>query len=139
MEFHNEQAAKERPEQSKGIKNQPLKAGKFADDEVLRYENWYLFFNPASGIELAYSFNNLIPDKVNPNYDKDYDWDHAMDLLTGKSYSKEFIEYLVDNYEIEGFQFPGKTSGDMLKQNLDFMLRFWKRRNYHSKPQLTLV
>ena len=139
MEFYNEQAAKERPEQSKGIKNQPLKAGKFADDEVLRNENWYLFFNPASGIELAHGFNNLIPDNDNPNYEKDYDWDHAMDLFIGKSYSKEFIEYLVDNYEIEGFQFPGKTSGDMLKQNLDFMLRFWKRANYHSKPQLTLV
>ncbi len=139
MEFYNEQTAKEMPEQSKGNKNQPLKVSKFADDEVMRNENWYLFFNPASGIELANSFNDLIPDKDNPNYEKEYDWDHAMDLLTGKSYSKEFIEYLVDNYEIEGFQFPGKTSGDMLLQNLDFMLRFWKRKNYYAKPHLTLV
>ena len=139
ISFYQEQAAKKRPGQSKGLKTQPLKAGKFADDDKMRNESWFLFFNPASGIELAYSFNNIIPDKDNPNYKKDYDWDHVMDLLIGKSYSKEFIEYLVDNYEMEGFQFPHEATGDMLIQNLDFMLRFWKRENYYAKPRLTLV
>jgi len=139
IKYYSEQEAKKRPGKSKNFKSPLLKAGKFADDVEMHNNSWFIFFNPVSGIEIAYGFNEMIPDKDNPNFDKDYDWDDAMALLTGKIYSKEFIEYLVDNYEIEGFQFPNGTSGDMLLQNLDFMLRFWKRENYYAEPHLTLV
>ena len=38
------------------------------------------------------------------------------------------MHYVVNNYDIPGLDFPGEGGRELLMENLDFMLRFWKRR-----------
>jgi hypothetical protein len=41
------------------------------------------------------------------------------------------MHYMVKNYEISRLDFPGKGGKEILMENLDFMLRFWKRKGYY--------
>lgn len=35
--------------------------------------------------------------------------------------------------------FPNDTDNKLLRNNLDFVLRFYKKDSYHTKPQITMV
>ncbi|MBI4648625.1 MAG: DUF3843 family protein [Bacteroidia bacterium] len=98
-----------------------------------------VFFNKLSGIELGIGIAKYIPDKNNPYYDKNLEAWKIIHILVSKDFSKEFFMYLVNNYEIKGIQFQGETDNKIMLNNLDFMLRYWKRGNYFSKPQIVLT
>ncbi len=92
-----------------------------------------VYFNPASGIELAFGFNKLIPEPDNPWYmgpDADED---AMRLLYSQYISKECLEYILEHEVVPGLGFPGEGGQKLLTENLDFMIRFWKKKHYHSE------
>lgn len=91
-----------------------------------------VFFNPVSGIELAFGFNELIPGPDNPWYlGPDAD-DDTMSLLYSPHISKECLEYILEHEEVPGLGFPGEGGHELLMGNLDFMIRFWKNKHYHS-------
>ena len=37
-----------------------------------------------------------------------------------------------------GAAFPGREGEKLVKENLDFLLRYWKKDNYFAKPEVTL-
>lgn len=98
-----------------------------------------IFFNQKSGIEIIFGFNEIIPDPKNPEYNPDVDPANALNLLYSDDFSAEFINFIIEKYDLSGMKFPGEAEDPILKDNLDFMLRFLKRDNYFSKPQVTLI
>jgi len=95
-----------------------------------------IFYDPDAGINLAFGFNNLIPDKRNNSYVKgaeDEDGNEAMRMLESPYISGNWMHYLVAHYDFPGLEFPGLSGRELLMNNLDFMLRLWKRKGYHSK------
>jgi hypothetical protein len=95
-----------------------------------------VFCDPDSGIELVFGFNDLIPDARNKWYmsdDTEEDpGNETMMMLESPHISGKWMNYLVSNYYLPGLEFPGLSGRELLIDNLDFMLRFWKREGYYS-------
>jgi len=108
------------------------------DDEVRNLPG-FVFFNPESGVEIAYGFNEYIPHPDNPFYDEEKSRESAIELLISKEISRECSLFLAGLMDFETLRFPGEPNGKTLEENLDFMLRYWKCENYHSKPEITLI
>ncbi len=93
-----------------------------------------IFSDPDMGIELAFGYNGLIPDVRNPWFEEfESDGKHADDaimLLESDYISGKWMHYLLANYDLPGIEFPGPSGRELLMDNLDFMLRFWKREDY---------
>jgi hypothetical protein len=56
----------------------------------------------------------------------------TMMMLESPHISGKWMNYLVTYYDIPGLEFPGLSGRELLLDNLDFMLRFWKRKGYYS-------
>ncbi len=90
-----------------------------------------IFFNPEYGIEVVSDYNDLIPDPDNPWYDPDMPAENSLHLLNANGISGRWARYLVEEYDLPGLAFPGEKGSEILLENLDFMLRFWKERYYY--------
>ena len=77
-------------------------------------------------------------DKNNPYYaHEEFD---LCDLLTDETLSKEFIDYTIENGIIK-LCINGYENSDMFSivmENYDFLLRFYRRSRYFSKPEVTI-
>jgi len=62
----------------------------------------------------------------------------VIDLFKSGSCSLELINYLVNTYNLE-YEFPFLEEGEFMKNNLDFMLRFWKRDDYKTIPKVNTI
>jgi hypothetical protein len=93
-----------------------------------------IFCDPDSGIELVFGFNDLIPDARNKWYMGDDDEvdpvNESMMMLESPHISGKWMHYLVSTYDLPDLKFPGLSGRELLLDNLDFVLRFWKRDNY---------
>jgi hypothetical protein len=95
-----------------------------------------VFCDPDSGIDLAFGYNDMIPDARNQWYmstnTEDDPGDGTMILLESPHINGKLMHYLVSNYDLPGLEFPGLSGRELLLDNFDFMLRFWKRKKYYS-------
>ena len=98
-----------------------------------------VYFNPRTGIEIVLGFNVIIPDPQNSHYDESTDHDEVLMLLYSKECSSNLVKYLIENYNLPGIKFPGERDENILVDNLDFMLRFWKNNSYFPKPGITFI
>jgi hypothetical protein len=93
-----------------------------------------IFCDPDSGIELVFGFNDMIPDARNKWYMGDDDEvepvNESMMMLESPHISGKWMHYLVSSYDLPGLEFPGLSGRELLLDNLDFVLRFWKREKY---------
>jgi hypothetical protein len=114
----------------KSLQNYPFK-----DDVLL-----CIFFNPKSGIEIYHEhICRCISDKNNPFYSGDaFDLEQ---LFTESTVSKEFIDYIIENQIIKlGLDknaFPPDVF-PLLMGNLDFLLRFYRKRRYWAEPTVSI-
>ena len=105
----------------------------FENDEVIG-----VFFNSNSGMEIYQDgVISCVPDKNNPYYaHEEFD---VCDLLTNKTLSKEFINYVLENelinLSISGYENPNMFN--IIMENFDFLLRFYRRAHYFSEPRVT--
>ena len=144
VDFHikvlKEYARKLKPEMSDEKLDESLKT--FADNNIrLPFDEgkaFGLFYNSNSGMEI-YNEDLIIcmPDKNNPYYEnKKFD---LCDLVTDNSLSTEFINYIIENKLINlcvnDFDNPDMFA--ILMENLDFLLRFYRRSLYFSKLGVT--
>ena len=102
-------------------------------------EAFGIFFNSNIGIEM-YSKHviSCMPDENNPYYaNKDFDLN---DLLTAKSLSKEFVNYIIENklINLQFNYYENQDTFNIIMENLDFLLRFYRRTLYFSKPEVTI-
>lgn len=101
-------------------------------------ETALVFFNPKSGIEIGFAVNSAFPMPNNPYFDEEYSEDHIMTLLMDESLSTELAMYCIDNFKNK-LSFFSKGIGKIYLKDIDFLLRFWKKDNYHTKPALIFI
>lgn len=105
-----------------------------ASDKV---ESALLFFNPKSGLEIAFGINSAFPTPANHFYNEEECIDHTFSLLFGNDFSTELALYCVEKFKDESIFFD--NFGEEYMDDLDFVLRFYKNESYHTKPQITLT
>lgn len=99
-------------------------------------ETGLVFFNEKSGCEVALDLNAAFPLSWNPFYNKEDSEEHLMFLMTNESFSAELIMYCIENCK-DKLPFFKKDIGKIYLKDIDFLLRFWKKRNYHAVPSIT--
>ena len=116
----------------KNLMEQQEKDMPFDKDEAVG-----VFFNSNSGLEVYREFLiSCMSDKNNPYYDQQAS--DLCDLLTDKTISKEFVNYVVENEIIELCFRKNPDMFSILMENLDFLLRFYRLSQYFSKPEVTI-
>jgi len=88
-----------------------------------------VFFNPDSGFETAFGYNELIPDPDNLWYIESDSG--AGRLLYSQYISGRWMHYLAEHYELPGLSLPGEGGEETMEKNFDFILRFRKREHYY--------
>ncbi|MEI6577004.1 MAG: hypothetical protein WCO63_12580 [Bacteroidota bacterium] len=82
----------------------------------------------------------MIPDKNNRWYSGKVNPGLAMDLVVSSDRSCKFINYILDQYNFKkDLLFPGENIAALVPDNLDFLLRYYKRNAYFPEPQVHLV
>ncbi len=108
-------------------------------DKAIKYdevsETALVFFNPKSGVEIALATNSAFPLPNNPYFEKSESEEHILRLLMDESLSTELAMYCIDNCKSK-LPFFKDGVGESYLQDVDFLLRFWKKDNYHAKPTI---
>ncbi len=99
-------------------------------------ETGLAFFNPNSGSEIALAVNSAFPMSSNPYFKEEDSEEHVMRLLMDESLSIELVMYCIDNCKTK-LSFFTKGVGKKYLEDIDFLLRFWKKDNYHTIPSIT--
>ncbi|NOZ48276.1 MAG: DUF3843 family protein [Chlorobi bacterium] len=94
------------------------------------------FFNPNSGGEIALEINSAFPLKNNPFFDVKKSENDIKFLLMSEELSTELAMYCIDNCS-DKLPFLNNEIGKRYLEDIDFLLRFWKKEYYHSKPSIT--
>lgn len=102
------------------------------------FETAIVFFNPKSGVEMAFNCNSAFPASNNPYFNAEESDEDVHYILTSEEISKELAEYCLDNFK-DKLTFFKNIMNQKLVKDIDFLLRFWKRQNYHTEPQITLT
>ncbi len=97
-----------------------------------------VFFNPKSGLEMAWGINSAFPLPHNPYFEQSESDEHVMFLLVSKEMSTELVMYCIAECGSKFTFFTEKPGKDYLG-DIDFLLRFWKREEYYTRPAVTLV
>ena len=97
-----------------------------------------VFFNPKSGCELAFGVNSAFSLPNNPYFDKELIDDNIMRLLMNDSISAELVMFCIDNCKSK-LTFFKTGIGKKYLDDIDFLLRFWKKDNYWAKPSITFT
>jgi len=105
------------------------------DEEEMK--NIVLFFNHHTGTELYPDFSPVVNDPRNPYYNSEETADIQW-LITEKSISPMFVKYLVED-EMIAFAQSKDMDDQTIKENLDFLLRYFKRKDYFDKPRVTII
>jgi len=101
-------------------------------------ETGLVFYNPKSGTEIALAVNSAFPATNNPFFDEKESEEHIMRLLLAEELSTELALYCIDNFKTK-LTFFKSAEGKIYLENIDFLLRFWKRGNYFTKPSITFT
>jgi hypothetical protein len=111
-------------------------------EELIKYkeasETALVFFNPRSGLEIALATNNAFPLTNNPYFEEAQSEEHILLLLMNENLSVELVMYCIDNCKSK-LPFFNNTVGKSYLKDIDFLLRFWKKDNYHTKPAITFT
>ena len=101
-------------------------------------ETGLIFFNPKSGTEIALAVNSAFPVPANPYFKEEDSEEHIIRLLMDESISTELAMYCIDNFKTK-LDFFNEGVGKMYLDDIDFLLRFWKKDNYHTEPSITFT
>jgi len=99
-------------------------------------ETGLVFFNPKSGVEIALAVNCAFPLPDNPFFAVEHSEDDIMFLLVSNEMSTELALFCIDNCKND-LPFFNEGIGKMYLKDIDFLLRFWKKDNYYTKPSIT--
>lgn len=97
-----------------------------------------VFFNEKSGIEIALEVNSAFQVPNNPYFEEALSEDHILRLLMDESISTELAMFCIDNCKTK-LPFFKAGVGKRYLDDIDFLLRFWKQSNYHTKPSISFV
>ncbi len=107
-------------------------------EDMAEVETVLIFFNPFSGLEIASGVEHAFPLSNNPYFDEDKSQDDVVSLLSSDMFSKELAMYCIDHCK-EDLPFFKNELGLLYLDDIDFLLRFWKKTNYFATPTITLA
>jgi hypothetical protein len=82
----------------------------------------------------------VMPDEKNPLFKGRVDPALPMNLLTADDCSTGFFQFTLDQYGFRKYLlFPGERNARLIPDNLDFLLRLYKRNVYFPEPQVHFV
>ncbi len=102
------------------------------------FETALIFFNPKSGLEIAFEVNSAFPFKENKYFEPKKSKEHLLRLFMSEELSTELTLFCVDNFK-DKLPYFQTEEGKFLLNDLDFLLRFFKGSQYHTIPQITLT
>lgn len=106
--------------------------------DKIKTDSCLFFFNPNAGSEIAYGLNSAFPIPGNPYVNSSTSENDAIQILLSPTISKELSLYCLDS-GAKDLPFFKQGTGRKYLDNLDFLLRFWKKERYHTKPEITVV
>lgn len=136
IEYHNDKITKAKKQKNKAKKPGIEHIGEIDLEAVT--ESGLFFFNSKGGGEMAYGINSAFPLKNNPFYLEEDSEEDIMFLLGSEFFSTELAMYCINNFKND-LPFFKKELGQMILENIDFLLRFWKKENYHTIPAISFV
>jgi hypothetical protein len=99
-----------------------------------------IFFNKEAGIEFLTHLCPVIPDEKNKIYKGKIDPALPMNLLIANNCSCGFVHFALEQYGFRKYLlFPGEKNARLVPDNLDFLLRLYKRNGYFPAPQVHMV
>lgn len=101
-------------------------------------ETGLVFFNPKGGVEIALGVNSAFPMPNNPYFEAVLSEDHILQLLMDESISAELAMFCINNCKT-ALPFFNAGVGKSYLNDIDFLLRFWKKDNYHTKPSISFI
>lgn len=101
-------------------------------------ETGLVFFNPKGGIEIVLNNNNAFPLPNNPYFDPKHSTDDIMHIMTDKSISTELVMYCMDTCKSK-LPFFDTVTGQYIFNDLDFLLRYWKKDKYYRESSLSVT
>lgn len=101
-------------------------------------ESGLVFFNPKSGTEIALAVNSAFPMRNNAFFKADESEEHIIRLLFNEELSTELAMFCINNFK-DDLEFFNSAESKIYLDNIDFLLRFWKRGNYFTKPTITFT
>ncbi len=143
VEFFNNSLNLSKKEIQKA-KDRSKKEGFFGgnDNDDLEVDNCFetalVFFNPKSGLEIAFEINSAFPFKENKYFYEAKTKEHILRLFMSEELSTELTLFCVNNFKNK-LPFFQEDEGKFLLKDLDFLLRFFKGSQYHPKPQITFT
>ena len=129
------QLKKER-EKFKKKYNQTYKTG--YDDYSKNVKSSLVFFNPKSGLEIISGYNSDFPLPDNKFFKPEESEEHFNELLYDENTSAELVYFCIDNCH-KKLPFLKETEYKIILNDLDFLLRFWKKENYFSLPRISIL
>ncbi len=141
MDFYNNSlniSEKDKEEATKRITKQsfPLTNNDF--DFSDKGDSALIFFNHRSGAEIAFGVNSAFPLPGNPYFREEQNEEHILRLLMDESISAELAIFCINTCKNK-LPFFNKDLGKLYLADIDFLLRFWKKGNYHTKPSITIT
>jgi hypothetical protein len=97
-----------------------------------------VFFNPKSGVEIAVGLNRAFALPNNPWFDAENSKDDIFNLFFSEQISTELAMYCIAKGKNK-LPFLKKGEGKWILDDIDFLLRFWKKTNYHARPEITFT
>ena len=97
-----------------------------------------VFFNPKSGTEIGLDVASAFPAEDNPFFNEEESQQAIINLILSEELSPELVMFCIDNYKHK-LPFLQKHPGKLYAENIDFILRFSKRKNYFTKPEITFT
>jgi len=145
LKFHNDTLNLSKKEKEAAIKR-IRKDGLFIDDDEVVIETDYkdkkegrlVFYNPKVGIEVLHDLNNAFPMENNPYFDIDKSDTAIGQILVSPFASKELVHFAIEKGQYILPYFKGEK-WNSYKNDLDFLLRFWKNSEYKRLPEVMLV
>jgi hypothetical protein len=101
-------------------------------------ETGLVFFNQNSGCEIALSVNSAFPMSSNLYFKEEDSEEHVLSLMMDESLSTELAMFCIDNCKNK-LSFFNKGIEKKYLDDIDFLLRFWKKDYYHTKPSITFT
>lgn len=100
------------------------------------FESCLYFFNPKTGGEIALGINSAFPLENNPFYNTEESENDVLHLFMAENLSAELAMFCINKCK-DKVPFLKEGIGKQYMEDIDFLLRFWKKEFYHSRPSIT--
>ncbi len=133
-EFYNKTVKAEKNFKDEKLKNILYEKSGFSDID----DSMLVFYSKNSGLEVITGVNSAFPAIDNPFFDEEKSEENLAYLLFSDDTSKDLAMYCFNNYK-DKLSYFKTDKGKKNINDIDFILRFFKREKYFPEPTVLLI